>query len=116
MMNRSLRKAFPLTAALLLATGIAAAGGPSTPLGAWMKPNMGVAFANGDFPTLQKNFGIVGSKPPPSGDYPQWATFAKAGADAAGKSDAVAAKAACTSCHTAYREKYKKDFPTRAFP
>jgi hypothetical protein len=116
MMNRSFRKALPLIAALALATGVAAAAGPLTPLGNWMKPNMGAVLAGGDFATLQKNFGVVGSKPPPSGDYGQWATFAKTGADAAGKQDAVAVKAACKSCHDTYKEKYRKDFPTRAFP
>ena len=116
MINRSLRTAFPITAAIALATGIAAAGGTPTPLGSWMKSNMGASLAGQDFPALQKNFGIVGSKPPPSGDYPQWAAFAKAGEGAAAKSDAAGVKAACKQCHDAYKEKYRKDFPTRAFP
>jgi hypothetical protein len=116
MINRLLRTAFPITAAIALATGIAAAAGTPTPLGLWMKPNMGAALAGQDFATLQKNFGIVGSKPPPSGDYPQWAAFAKTGEGAAAKQDAAAVKAACNQCHTAYKEKYRKDFPTRAFP
>ena len=114
MKNRSFRTALPLTAAVLLATSVAAAA--TTPLGTWMKSNMGAALAGGDFAALQKNFGIVGSKPPPSGDYGQWATFAKAGADAAAKQDAAAVKAACKSCHDTYKEKYRKEFPTRAFP
>lgn len=116
MMNRSFYRSLPLTAALALATGVAAAAGPLTPLGNWMKPNMGAVLAGQDFATLQKNFGIVGSKPPPTGDYGQWSTFASAGAAAAGKQDAVAVKAACKSCHDTYKEKYRKDFPTRAFP
>jgi cytochrome c553 len=115
MMNRSFRTAFPITAAIALATGIAAAGTP-TPLGLWMKPNMGAVLAGQDFATLQKNFDVVASKPPPGGDYPQWAAFAKSGSAAAGKQDAAAVKAACKQCHDNYKEKYRKDFPTRAFP
>ena len=110
----SLRKAFPLIAALTLATGVAGATG--TPLGVWMKANMGTAMASQDYPTLKTNFELVASKPPPSGDYGQWATFAKAGSAAAAKSDQAGVKAACNQCHTNYKEKYRKDFPTRAFP
>lgn len=116
MINRVLRIAFPLTVALALAGGIASAAGPTTPLGQWMKANMGTALAGQDFATLKTNFELVASKPPPSGDYPQWATFAKTGSAAAAKSDAAAVKAACKQCHDTYKEKYKKDFPNRAFP
>jgi len=116
MINRLLRTACPLTAAMALAGGIASAEGPATPLGQWMKSNMGTALAGQDFATLKTNFDLVASKPPPSGDYPQWATFAKAGSAAAAKSDAAAVKAACKQCHDAYKEKYRKDFPSRAFP
>ena len=118
-MNRSLRKALPLIAALALATGVAAAAGPLTPLGNWMKPNMGAVFLPGaTIQRCRKNFGVVGSKPPPSGDYGQWSTLREGrGTDAAGKQDAAAVKAACKSCHDNYKEKYpRKDFPTRAFP
>ena len=116
MTNSLLRTTFPLIAALALTAGVAAAAGPLTPLGTWMKPNMGAALAGQDFPTLQKNFEFVAGKPPPSSDYPQWATFAKAGAAAAAKSDVAAVKAACKQCHDAYKEKYRKEFPTRPFP
>ena len=114
MTTPSLRKAFPLITALTLAAGVASAA--ATPLGTWMKANMGTAMASQDFPTLKTNFDLVASKPPPSGDYGQWATFAKAGSAAAAKSDAAAVKAACNQCHSNYKEKYRKDFPTRAFP
>jgi hypothetical protein len=109
-----LRTAFPLIAAITLAAGIASAGTP-TPLGTWMKANMGAALAGQDFATLQKNFDLVSTKQP-SADYGDWAKFAKAGSAAAAKSDAAAVKAACGSCHNAYKEKYRKDFPTKAFP
>jgi hypothetical protein len=105
----------PLTVALALAAGLAAAGEPKTPLGKWMKPNVGAPLAGQDFPTLQKSLDLVASKPPP-GDYPQWATIAKAGSAAAAKQDLAGVKASCKQCHDAYKDKYQKDFPTRPFP
>jgi hypothetical protein len=42
--------------------------------------------------------------------------MANAGAAAAGKQDLAGTKASCKQCHEAYKENYKKDFPTRAFP
>jgi hypothetical protein len=117
MTNPLFRTTFPLIAGLALSTGIAAAGAPATPLGQWMKANMGAALAGQDFATLSKNFDFVSGKAP-SGDYPQWSTFAKTGSAAAGaaKPDAAAVKAACKQCHDAYKEKYKKEFPTKPFP
>jgi hypothetical protein len=105
-----------LTVALSLGAGLAAAGEPATLLGKWMKPNMGAPMAGEDFETLQKSLQLVADKPPPAGDYPNWATISKAGADAAGKKDLKAVKKSCKDCHDAYKEKYKKDLPTRAFP
>jgi cytochrome c553 len=100
---------------ILLAGGVAAAAGPLTPLGKWMKPNMGAPLAGQDFETLQTSLRLVAGKPPP-GDYPQWSTFAQAGAAAAAKQELAAVKASCKQCHDAYKEKYKKEFPTRPFP
>jgi cytochrome c553 len=110
-----LRTTFPLIASLALATGVAAAAGPLTPLGQWMKPNMGAPLAGQDFPTLQTNSDVVAGKQP-SADYPQWTSFAKAVGAAAAKKDIAAVKAACKQCHDTYKEKYKKEFPTKAFP
>jgi hypothetical protein len=113
MASSLLRTTLPI--AVALTTGIAAAG-TLTPLGQWMKANMGVSLAGQDYASLQKNFDFVAGKPPPSGDYPQWATFAKAGSAAAAKQDTAGIKAACKQCHDAYKEKYRKEFPTRPFP
>jgi hypothetical protein len=111
-----LRTFAPLTIALGLAGGIAAAGAPLTPLGKWMKPNMGAPLAEQDFETLQKSFVFVAGKPPPSGDYAQWSAFANTGAAAAAKQDLAGVKAACKRCHDAYKEKYRKEFATQPFP
>ncbi len=107
-----LRTAAPLTVAFALVTGVAAAAG--TPLGTWMKSNMGTSLAGQDFPTLQKNFDFLATKQPAG--YADWSKFAKAGSAAASKQDLVAVKAACKGCHDAYKEKYRKDFPATPFP
>jgi hypothetical protein len=114
MTRPSLPLTFSLAAAAVFAAGVAAAA-DLTPLGKWMKPNMGAALAGQDFDTLQKNFDFVSGKAP-SADYGQWATFAKNGSAAAGKKDIAAVKAACKSCHDTYKEKYRKEFATKAFP
>jgi hypothetical protein len=111
-----LRSVLPLTVALALAASLAVAGEAKTPLGKWMKPNMGAPLAGQDFPTLQKSLDLVASKPPPGNDYPQWSPIAKAGSAAAAKQDLAGVKASCKQCHDSYKEKYQKDFPTRPFP
>lgn len=89
---------------------------PTTPLGKWMKPNLGAPLAAQDFPTLQKNLEFVAARPPSSPDYPKWAEYANAGARAAGKEHLKDVKTSCKVCHEAYKEKYKKDFANRPFP
>jgi cytochrome c553 len=95
--------------------GLAQAGDPKTPLGKWMKPNMGAALAGEDYDTLKKSLDLVASKVP-KGDYPQWAAMASAGSAAAAKQDLKSVKASCKQCHDAYKDKYIKDFPGLAFP
>jgi hypothetical protein len=107
--------ALPLALAASFVAGLALAGEPATPLGKWMKPNVGTPLAGQDFPTLQKSLEFVATKTP-SPDYPKWAEYSKAGADAAGRQDVRAIKATCKQCHDAYKEKYKKEFPVAKFP
>jgi cytochrome c553 len=117
MMPRVLRfeASLALALAVALGTGLAVAGEPATPLGKWMKPNVGTPLAGQDFGTLQKSLDLVATKPP-SGDYPRWAEYAKAGAAAAAKGDVKAIKATCKQCHDDYKDKYKKEFPNKVFP
>jgi hypothetical protein len=115
-MRKPFRATLALTVALCFVAGLAAAGDPKTPLGKWMKPNMGAPLAGQDFAALQKSLDLVASKPPPGGSYPKWASMAQTGSAAAGKQDVAAVKAACKQCHDAYKEQYIKEFPTRAFP
>lgn len=109
------RSTLPLTLAFALAASIAAAGEAKTPMGKWMKPNMGAPLAGEDYATLQKSFDVVASKVP-SADYANWASISKSGAAAAAKQDLAGVKAACKQCHDQYRKKYVAEFPTRPFP
>jgi hypothetical protein len=104
-----------LALALALLAGLATAGEAKTPLGKWMKPNMGGALAGQDFATLQKSFDVIAAKPP-SGDYPQWVTLSKNGSAASAKQDLGGVKASCKGCHDAYKTKYQNEFPNRPFP
>ncbi len=115
MMRKLVRAALPLTIALSLAAGFAAAEEPKTDLGRWMKPNVGAALAGQDFDTLQKSLTLVASKPPP-GNYPNWASMAKDGAAAAAKQDVKGVKASCKTCHDAYKKSYQADFPDKKRP
>ena len=118
MMRLRLRNHTPLAVALALAlfAGIAVAGEAKTPLGKWMKPNMGAPLAGQDFDTLAKSLTLVASKPPPAGSFPNWAQMAKDGATAASKQDIKGVKASCKACHDAYKKSYIDQFPTRPFP
>jgi hypothetical protein len=114
---RRFANALPLTLALAITggAGVALAGEPATPLGRWMKPNIGTALAGQDFATLQKNLDFVSTKVP-SADYAKWAEFSKAGSAAAAKQDIKGVKASCKGCHDLYKEQYKKEFANKAFP
>jgi cytochrome c553 len=119
MPSRSRAPLVSLVLAALLATaavsGLARAGDPKTPLGKWMKPNMGAPLAGEDYDALKKSLDLVASKAP-KGDYPQWSAMATAGSAAAAKQDLKAVKASCKQCHDAYKDKYIKDFPDQPFP
>lgn len=116
---RTLRATLPLTLALLFAAGLASAGDPKTPLGKWMKPNMGAPMAGQDFAALKKGFDTIAAKPPAKGassDYAQWAAIAQKGSAAAAAQDVAGVKAACKSCHDQYKQSYIKDYPNASFP
>jgi hypothetical protein len=101
---------------LLLPAGVAEAGDAKTPLGKWMKPNVGAPFAAQDFATVAQSLTLVSTKPPPSGDYGQWSAIASAGASAASSQDPAGTKASCKKCHDLYKQKYVADFPALPFP
>jgi hypothetical protein len=83
------------------------------PLQAWMEDHLQAAVDHADAPALAKGLTRAASfVPDPSWNAgPQgWAALANAGADAAKNADLAAAKAACKSCHKAWRTKYKQSF------
>ena len=105
MMRKLLRASLPLTVALSLAAGFAAAEEPKTLLGKWMKPNMGAALAGQDFDKLAASLTLVAGKPPP-GNYPEWANMAKQGRRGGKEQDLKGVKASCKACHDAYKKSY----------
>jgi hypothetical protein len=94
-------------------------GQPDCPLQGWMNANMDANVDKGDMKALAAAYEkLAGWAPDPKwndGDT-GWSKIAKAGADAAKKGDAVAAKAQCKTCHKAWRSKYKEQFRTKPVP
>jgi hypothetical protein len=115
-MLRTLLPAFlAAVGTVAFASETARAGDPKTPLGRWMKPNMGAPLAGSDFDKLKVSFDVVSGKPPP-GDYPRWAEISAAGSKASAAKDLPGIKAACKQCHDAYKTKYQSEFPVRPYP
>lgn len=91
-------------------------GQPSCPLQGWMEKNLDDPMSAGDLAKvaagLEKAAGFAPNPKWNDGDN-GWAKIAKAGAEAAkaGKTDDV--KAACKSCHKAWRKQYKQEFRTK---
>jgi hypothetical protein len=91
------------------------------PLQKWMRENMGGPMSSGDFAALEASFtkaaGFAPDKSWNGGDAKaNWDSISKAGAEAAKKKDQPAVKAACKSCHDAFKDKYKAQFRTKAVP
>jgi hypothetical protein len=91
------------------------------PLQKWMRQNMAPANASGDMAALGTDFDKL-SKLAPDPKWngadakANWDAIAKAGQAAAKANDAAAVKAACKSCHDAFKDKYKTQFRTKAVP
>jgi hypothetical protein len=82
------------------------------PLQKWMRANMGAAQAAGDMAALGKALDHAATLSPDA-TWTTWVQFAKQGSAAAAANDMNGAKAACKSCHDAYKDKYKAQFRTR---
>ena len=94
-----------------------------TPLGKWMKANIGkwtpAAYDSGNpdnktaFAKLKASFDVlVGAVPSDAANYPDWAAAAKAGSAAAAAGDVAGVKKACNTCHgpsNVNKKRYKKD-------
>jgi hypothetical protein len=86
---------------------------PPCPLHAWMKSNTAPAMTAQDFDALASALEKVATFAPPGGGYPNWASIARDGADAARAQVLDAVKAACRGCHNQYRNKYKQEMRDR---
>jgi hypothetical protein len=102
--------------AVVAVGGVAVAGEAKTPLGKWMKPNLGAPLAGGDLATVKESLTLVAKRPPPKGDYAQWAAIATGGATSAGSGDAAGTKASCKKCHDLYKDKYIAECQDLPFP
>jgi hypothetical protein len=77
-----------------------------------MRANMGASLAAGDTDALGKALDHVAAlSPDPT--WTTWSTMAKQGSAAAAGKDMTGVKAACKSCHDAYKDKYKTQFRAR---
>ena len=91
------------------------------PLQKWMRQNMAPANSSGDMAALATDFDRVAKLSPDpkwngSDAKANWDAIAKGGQAAAKANDAAAVKAACKSCHDAFKDKYKAQFRTKAVP
>jgi hypothetical protein len=85
------------------------------PLQKWMQANIGSKMADGNLKAVAEGLDKAATlSPDPS--WSEWATFAKAGADAARKGDTPGTKAACKNCHDKFKQQYKEKYRTRAVP
>ncbi len=82
-----------------------AAGGRPCPLQAMMRGSAQASVVRGDFAAIERAFARIGGLAPAG--YDGWAEISARGAQAARDQDLVAAKAACSSCHGAFRDKYR---------
>lgn len=84
------------------------------PLQKWMRANLGTALAANDSAALAANLNKVANASPDA--TWNWKKIASDGAAAAGRGDIAGAKAACKSCHDAYKDQYKHEVPHASSP
>jgi cytochrome c556 len=91
-----------------------------------MKRNTSAAVTTRDYEALEEAFHAM-ERFAPSADplvvaaalsagYPNWASIARDGAQAARIRDLDAVKAACRGCHEQYKAKYKAELRARTLP
>jgi hypothetical protein len=85
-------------------------GGPTpkdAPLLFWMQAHTAAALRQGDSAALAAALEELATFAPKEPGYPNWASIAKDGADAARAGSVEGVKAACRGCHAQYRASYK---------
>ncbi len=78
-----------------------------------MKANTSAAINAKDFGALAAALEKTAGFAPPGPGYANWASIARDGADAAHMQSLDAVKASCRSCHTQYRDRYKREMRDR---
>jgi cytochrome c556 len=79
-----------------------------------MRGNTAPAILSGDFDDLTAALDRLAGMAP-SG-YPNWASIARDGANAARAQSIEAVRAACRSCHAQYRDRYRHELRSRPLP
>ena len=85
------------------------------PLQKWMQDNIGSKMADGNLKDVATGLDKAATLSPDPA-WAEWATIAKAGADAARKGDMPGTKAACKNCHDKFKQQYKDKYRSRAVP
>ena len=109
-------------AGLALTPSIASADGAACgaktnpcPLQKWMQDNIGSKMADGNMAAVATGLDKAATLSPDA-SWGEWATIAKAGADAARKNDTPGVKTACKNCHDKYKQLYKDKYRAKAVP
>jgi hypothetical protein len=90
-------------------------GQPPCPLQDWMRKNVAAALAANDAAELSAAL-EKSAKLSPNPAWTSWVSAASSGAAAAKKGDVAGARAACKTCHDAWRTAYRDQFRTRPIP
>ena len=90
-------------------------GQPPCPLQDWMRKNVAAALAANDAEALSSALEKA-AKLAPDPAWASWGTAASSGAAAAKNGDIAGARAACKTCHDAWRTTYREQFRTRPIP
>jgi hypothetical protein len=73
----------------------------------WMKTTLAAALTAGDLGAVATGLDRLATWAPEG--YPNWASIARDGADAARAQAGEAVRAACRGCHGQYRERFKRE-------
>lgn len=90
-------------------------GVPPCPLQGWMRANIAGPLASNNMTVLAIGFDKAASLSPDPA-WSSWSKIAATGADSARKGDLAGVRAACKTCHNAWREAYRARFRTRPLP
>jgi hypothetical protein len=84
---------------------------PDCPLQELMNARLTPELRSARLEQLAESLTLVAASAPAG--YERWTPLARAGASAAARGDADAAKASCGKCHDLYRKRYRIEFRSR---